>query len=118
EVLEVMVLAEEAGEVRRQGIDEGLLVIRGTLPLEEIEVRVEAGDPESAQDLRQPRDDERPLGVRKRNSGLGIDPCLDPGELAVAERKLAVDQASPPVGADLRLGRSSALAASLPTAPT
>src|SRR5690606_18208086 len=90
QMLKMMVFAVEAGEVCRQRDNELLRVFGRAGVLEIVEIIVEGAQLQLPDDLGQPRYDQRAFGLAERYARLRMDPRLDPRELAIAQRKLAL----------------------------
>lgn len=86
---EMMLLAEERGQVGGERIGEGLPLVGQVTVLQRVQVIAERSDVDDAQPPRQAAVDHLALAVGQRNADAAIDQAADAGEIFRRERKLA-----------------------------
>src|SRR5690606_3556417 len=93
QVLEVVRLAHEAGDVSGQRGGHRLALVDPFGGPHQLAVFPEVPQPERAQPLGQPRVDERGLALRQVDAGGGVDDLGDRLEVAGGQQKFALDDA-------------------------
>ncbi len=99
QMLEMMRLAEESGDVGGQRSQHLLTLGRALRARHQIAIVAERSHLQSAQPLGQPRIDQRGLALLQMNAGVGVDHLRDAAEVVAAEQEIAGNHRPRPVAA-------------------